>query len=121
MQSLANHDYLNGRYSVFDYGCGKGDDLRELQAHGIKAIGWDPVYLPQNEKQPSDIDFSHYFDKPASNQTSQPIATPESTKKIMRHAPAMRHPVILIGFLRVTLVAFVIVINNYRKGAVTHL
>lgn len=35
MQALARHNYLNGEYSVLDYGCGKGDDVRELKAHGI--------------------------------------------------------------------------------------
>ena len=30
MQALARHNYLDGEYSVFDYGCGKGDDVRRL-------------------------------------------------------------------------------------------
>ena len=36
MQALARHNYLDGEYSVFDYGCGKGDDVRELEAHGLE-------------------------------------------------------------------------------------
>ena len=55
MQSLYNHDYLNEKHSVFDYGCGHGDDIRELQAHGIDAKGWDPVFRPDADKQPADI------------------------------------------------------------------
>ncbi|HFC93287.1 MAG TPA: DNA phosphorothioation-associated putative methyltransferase [Leucothrix mucor] len=46
MQVLARHNYLNGEYSVLDYGCGKGDDVRELEAHGINVTGWDPVHRP---------------------------------------------------------------------------
>ncbi len=46
MQVLARHHYLNGEYSVLDYGCGKGDDVRELEAHGINVTGWDPVHQP---------------------------------------------------------------------------
>jgi len=46
MQALARHSYLNGEYSVLDYGCGKGDDVRELEAHGIDVIGYDPVHRP---------------------------------------------------------------------------
>ena len=46
MQVLARHNYLNGEYSVLDYGCGKGDDVRELEAHGINVTGWDPVHQP---------------------------------------------------------------------------
>lgn len=55
MQCLARHDYLNGEFSIFDYGCGKGDDLRELEAHGLDAKGWDPNFLPEADKEPSDI------------------------------------------------------------------
>jgi DNA phosphorothioation-associated putative methyltransferase len=55
MASLARHDFLNQKHSVFDYGCGKGDDLRELQAHGISANGWDPAYFPDGEKTKQDI------------------------------------------------------------------
>lgn len=47
LQVLARHNYLNGDWSVLDYGCGKGDDLRELEAHGLDATGWDPVHFPE--------------------------------------------------------------------------
>lgn len=55
MQILARHNYLAGEYSVLDYGCGKGDDLRELEAHGIDCSGWDPVHNPEGELINSDI------------------------------------------------------------------
>lgn len=55
MQLLARHDYLNGEYSVLDYGCGKGDDVRELEAHGLNIAAWDPVYRQDGEKIKSDI------------------------------------------------------------------
>ncbi|MGO4998464.1 DNA phosphorothioation-associated putative methyltransferase [Oceanisphaera sp. W20_SRM_FM3] len=55
MKTLARHGYLNGEYSLFDYGCGRGDDLRELEAHGIDALGWDPNFLPDAEKISSDL------------------------------------------------------------------
>ncbi|MBI3801098.1 MAG: DNA phosphorothioation-associated putative methyltransferase, partial [Deltaproteobacteria bacterium] len=41
--------------SVFDYGCGRGDDLRLLQSRGIRCEGWDPAYSPQNGRTPADI------------------------------------------------------------------
>ncbi|GAA4493794.1 DNA phosphorothioation-associated putative methyltransferase [Pseudaeromonas paramecii] len=53
MKLLAKHGYLNGEFSVFDYGCGRGDDLRELQAHGIDALGWDPNFRPEAGKHAS--------------------------------------------------------------------
>jgi DNA phosphorothioation-associated putative methyltransferase len=55
MQTLAQHEYLNGHYSIFDYGCGQGDDLRELQAHAVNAQGFDPVFAADNPKIPSDV------------------------------------------------------------------
>ena len=55
MQILARHDYLNSEYTIFDFGCGKGDDLLELEAHGISCSGWDPVYRPDAPMSKSDI------------------------------------------------------------------
>lgn len=55
MKTLAKQGYLDGSFSIFDYGCGRGDDLRELEAHGLDAIGWDPVFSPDNDKINSDI------------------------------------------------------------------
>ena len=55
MQILARHNYLNDDLSVLDYGCGKGDDVRELEAHGLNVSGWDPVHNPEGELLNSDI------------------------------------------------------------------
>lgn len=55
MKTLAKQGYLDGRFSIFDYGCGRGDDLRELEANGLDALGWDPVFSPDNDKVKSDI------------------------------------------------------------------
>lgn len=55
MQNLAKHNYLNGGYSVLDYGCGKGDDVRELEAHGIDVSGWDPALYTEGLLVNSDI------------------------------------------------------------------
>lgn len=55
LKTLAKHGFLAGEYSIFDYGCGRGDDLRELEAHGIDALGWDPNYRPDADKVNSDI------------------------------------------------------------------
>jgi DNA phosphorothioation-associated putative methyltransferase len=55
MQALARHNYLDGGHTVFDYGCGKGDDARELEAHGLDVIFWDPVYHPNGRKEAAEI------------------------------------------------------------------
>ena len=55
LKSLTKSGFLEGDHSIFDYGCGRGDDLRELEAHGLDAIGWDPNFQPDNDKVASDI------------------------------------------------------------------
>ncbi|GGY07802.1 hypothetical protein GCM10007160_39010 [Litchfieldella qijiaojingensis] len=50
MQALARHGYLDGRRPIFDYGCGRGDDLRLLEMNGVPASGWDPHFRPDAEK-----------------------------------------------------------------------
>ncbi|WP_341325801.1 DNA phosphorothioation-associated putative methyltransferase [Methylotuvimicrobium sp. KM2] len=55
MQCLARHGFLDGDLSVFDYGCGKGDDIRNLKANSISVAGWDPHYAPDQSKQEADI------------------------------------------------------------------
>ena len=55
LKLLAKHGYLDGNFSILDYGCGKGDDVRELEAHGLDVCGWDPAYAPDGTLQDSDI------------------------------------------------------------------
>lgn len=55
MKVLAKNGFLEGQYSIFDYGCGRGDDLRELEAHGLDALGWDPNFLPDADRVNADL------------------------------------------------------------------
>ena len=55
MQQLLNFGFLDGTHTVFDYGCGRGDDLRLLQAMGIHAAGWDPVFQPREKRRSADV------------------------------------------------------------------
>lgn len=55
VQMLARHGFLDGRYGLFDYGCGRGDDLRGLAENGLIAAGWDPYYAPDQTLHPADI------------------------------------------------------------------
>jgi DNA phosphorothioation-associated putative methyltransferase len=48
-------DLINNNSSVFDYGCGQGDDLRTLSALGIKSYGWDPIYRPEERRREADV------------------------------------------------------------------
>ncbi|CAB3790965.1 hypothetical protein LMG27177_02959 [Paraburkholderia fynbosensis] len=44
IQMLSRFGFLDGTRSLFDYGCGRGDDIRGLKGLGIDAAGWDPHY-----------------------------------------------------------------------------
>jgi DNA phosphorothioation-associated putative methyltransferase len=41
--------------TVFDYGCGRGEDLKRLSHMGYEARGWDPHYAPTESHIVSDV------------------------------------------------------------------
>jgi DNA phosphorothioation-associated putative methyltransferase len=41
---------LDEATTVFDYGCGHGQDLELLAAEGVSCSGWDPVHRPHGQK-----------------------------------------------------------------------
>lgn len=55
VQALARLGFLDGTKTVFDYGCGKGDDVRGLLDSEIDVTGWDPHFRPDGEKREADI------------------------------------------------------------------
>lgn len=55
MQALWRHGFLDGRHTVFDYGCGRGDDLRTLTERGLDAHGWDPHFAAEGPLLEADI------------------------------------------------------------------
>ena len=55
MRHLLRFGFLDGTYTVFDYGCGRGDDLRLLAGMKVPATGWDPVYRPDGRREPADV------------------------------------------------------------------
>lgn len=48
-------EVLRSGQSVFDYGCGKGDDLRNLAALGYEVDGWDPSHRPRSVPSAADV------------------------------------------------------------------
>lgn len=55
IEYLMRFGFLDGQHTVFDYGCGRGDDVRLLGEMKIRAAGWDPVYRPDEDRRPADI------------------------------------------------------------------
>lgn len=48
-------DLINKGKTVFDYGCGRGDDIRSLTNLGIKCSGWDPEHKKAAEIKSADV------------------------------------------------------------------
>lgn len=55
MQLAVAHGALPAGSSVFDYGCGLGDDVAALSAAGFDAFGWDPHHAPEGPRRPADL------------------------------------------------------------------
>jgi hypothetical protein len=55
LQHAFNDGLLDGDVTVFDYGCGRGDDLRALAQLGLSASGWDPAHAANGFKTAADV------------------------------------------------------------------
>ena len=55
VQCLMRHELLTTQQSFFDYGCGRGDDLQNLETNGFKVAGWDPYYAAENQIIAADV------------------------------------------------------------------
>jgi len=55
MQILERHGFLDGARSIFDYGCGRGGDVRWLKECGVHAQGWDPHFAPDESTCACDL------------------------------------------------------------------
>ena len=55
IQTVLEYGLLNQGQSLLDYGCGKGDDVKQLKTLGHKAYGWDPIHPSDGSKMPADI------------------------------------------------------------------
>lgn len=54
-QMLVSHRIVTEGTTVFDYGCGQGDDVAALTANGFQAFGWDPHFAPDGPRRPADV------------------------------------------------------------------
>jgi DNA phosphorothioation-associated putative methyltransferase len=57
---LAVGDGLFTDRTILDFGCGRGGDVRRLQAAGFEARGWDPHYRPEPPPAPADVVLCSY-------------------------------------------------------------
>lgn len=55
MTLAIDHCVLPVGATVFDYGCGRGGDVKRLNDAGFHADGWDPAHAPDQPKTPADV------------------------------------------------------------------
>lgn len=55
IQALLTHGLIKPGLTVFDYGCGRGSDIRGLRDLEVQASGWDPYYAPEAELKSADV------------------------------------------------------------------
>jgi len=55
VQTLYENRLIKNGITFFDYGCGKGDDVKGLKKMGIDAMGWDPVLKPETQMLEADV------------------------------------------------------------------
>lgn len=55
MQLMMRLGIIRRGFSVFDYGCGQGDDVALLQGNGYEAFGWDPHHAPDGPRRTADV------------------------------------------------------------------
>jgi DNA phosphorothioation-associated putative methyltransferase len=75
--------------SVFDYGCGHGDDIRHLLMSGINCRGWDPVHNPSAERVSADVVNLGYV--------INVIENPDERATVLREAWSLTKKLLLVS------------------------
>ncbi len=55
IKCLLRDGLVDATTSVFDYGCGHGEDIRFLAERGIPVSGWDPAFRPGAPQNAADV------------------------------------------------------------------
>jgi DNA phosphorothioation-associated putative methyltransferase len=55
VKSAHQDGLIDPTVTVFDYGCGHGQDVELLAAQGVACAGWDPAFRPESPKHPADV------------------------------------------------------------------
>ena len=108
---LALADGLIGdQTSFFDYGCGRGDDIRLLHSRGIDADGWDPVYRPLAEtKRASVVNLGYVINV---------IENPEERAQVLVKAWDLAEQLLVVAS-RLRKEAALLVGSSHEDGCIT--
>jgi DNA phosphorothioation-associated putative methyltransferase len=73
----------------FDYGCGRGDDLRLLSTMGYRGMGWDPVHRPHAPRLPAPVVNLGYV--------VNVIENPSERQEVLRQAWGLTERVLIVS------------------------
>jgi DNA phosphorothioation-associated putative methyltransferase len=80
---------IDSETPLFDYGCGRGDDIRILSVMGYSGSGWDPVHRPDAAMQPAPIVNLGYV--------VNVIENPAERQHTLRHAWQLAGRVLIVS------------------------
>ncbi len=80
---------LQSGLRLFDYGCGRGDDLRHLAMLGFDASGWDPVHRPDDDRCNAPVVNIGYV--------VNVIENPAERKEALRRAWALAEQILVVS------------------------
>ncbi len=80
---------LEPETELFDYGCGRGDDLRLLETMGIRGAGWDPYHRPDAPVRPAPVVNLGYV--------VNVIEEPEERRETLKRAWELAERTLIIG------------------------
>lgn len=101
---------LTSARSFFDYGCGRGGDVRRLRGLGYAVGGWDPVFAPDHSLVPSDVVNLGYV--------INVIESPEERAETLRRAWELAKTVLVVA-ARLDLEARGVLARPAADGVVT--
>jgi DNA phosphorothioation-associated putative methyltransferase len=55
MQLMIRYGLVTVDRSIFDFGCGQGEDIAALSGQGYEAFGWDPYHAPDGPRKAADV------------------------------------------------------------------
>lgn len=88
MQHAFDDGLLEGA-GVFDFGCGRGDDVRFLSALGIETAGWDPWHRSKAKIEPASVVNIGYV--------INVIEDPDERKETLRRAWELSEHVLVVS------------------------
>ena len=89
LQLGLEHGLVTQRTTVFDYGCGRGDDVRRLNQKGIAAQGWDPLHHPTDTRPSADVVNLGYV--------INVIEDPQERVRVLKEAWALTQKILIVS------------------------